>query len=87
MHDDVHYYKELVEVDREAQAAGEGYNPIVDNAVHLQAKQAPLSTFSIDVDTASYANMRRFLTQGALPPSGLGPHRGVGQLLPLRYPG
>ena len=30
----------------------------------------PLSTFSIDVDTASYANVRRFLTAGRLPPSG-----------------
>jgi Ca-activated chloride channel family protein len=30
----------------------------------------PLSTFSIDVDTASYANVRRFLNSGALPPAG-----------------
>ena len=30
----------------------------------------PLSTFSIDVDTASYANVRRFLTAGTLPPIG-----------------
>lgn len=29
---------------------------------------APLSTFGIDVDTASYANIRRFLTAGSLPP-------------------
>lgn len=29
----------------------------------------PLSTFSIDVDTASYANVRRFLGNGALPPA------------------
>ena len=29
---------------------------------------APLSTFSIDVDTASYANVRRFLKAGQLPP-------------------
>ena len=29
----------------------------------------PLSTFSIDVDTASYANMRRFLNEGRLPPA------------------
>ena len=28
----------------------------------------PLSTFSIDVDSASYSNVRRFLTQGQLPP-------------------
>lgn len=30
----------------------------------------PLSTFSIDVDTASYANVRRFLTQATIPPAG-----------------
>ena len=29
----------------------------------------PLSTFSIDVDTASYANVRRFLNEGRLPPA------------------
>ena len=29
---------------------------------------APRSTFSVDVDTASYSNVRRFLTRGALPP-------------------
>ena len=29
----------------------------------------PLSTFSIDVDTASYANLRRFLNEGSLPPA------------------
>ena len=30
---------------------------------------APLSTFSIDVDTAAYANVRRFLQDGSLPPA------------------
>lgn len=30
--------------------------------------QDPLSTFSVDVDTASYSNIRRFLNQGSLPP-------------------
>ena len=29
----------------------------------------PLSTFSIDVDTASYSNIRRYLTDGMLPPA------------------
>jgi Ca-activated chloride channel family protein len=32
--------------------------------------EEPLSTFSIDVDTASYANVRRFLHSDALPPAG-----------------
>ena len=31
--------------------------------------EQPLSTFSIDVDTASYANVRRFLNDGRLPPA------------------
>jgi len=34
----------------------------------LFPSQDPLSTFSIDVDTGSYANIRRFLTDGELPP-------------------
>jgi Ca-activated chloride channel family protein len=34
----------------------------------LPVRQYPLSTFSIDVDTASYANVRRFLNQDQLPP-------------------
>jgi len=34
----------------------------------LTATANPLSTFSIDVDTASYANVRRFLTEGRMPP-------------------
>ncbi|MFW5706132.1 MAG: VWA domain-containing protein, partial [Bacteroidota bacterium] len=29
---------------------------------------SPLSTFSIDVDNASYANVRRFIDQGRIPP-------------------
>ncbi|MCK9541942.1 MAG: VWA domain-containing protein [Novosphingobium sp.] len=30
----------------------------------------PVSTFSVDVDTGAYANTRRFLSQGVLPPKG-----------------
>ena len=30
--------------------------------------QEPISTFSIDVDMGSYTNVRRFLTEGSLPP-------------------
>jgi Ca-activated chloride channel homolog len=36
----------------------------------ISVADRPLSTFSIDVDTASYSNVRRFLTQGSRPPSG-----------------
>jgi Ca-activated chloride channel family protein len=45
----------------------EAYDRIDDNPFRL-ATQDPLSTFSIDVDTASYANVRRFLNGGSLPP-------------------
>jgi Ca-activated chloride channel homolog len=45
----------------------EAYDKIVDNPFHLTVAE-PLSTFSIDVDTASYANVRRFLGQNTLPP-------------------
>jgi len=34
----------------------------------VRAEAHPLSTFSIDVDTASYANVRRFLKEGRMPP-------------------
>ena len=45
----------------------EEYNRIIDNPF-LAVSEEPLSTFSTDVDTASYANVRRFLNQRALPP-------------------
>jgi Ca-activated chloride channel homolog len=45
----------------------EAYDHPVDNRYRSVADE-PLSTFSIDVDTASYANVRRFLTGGRLPP-------------------
>jgi len=45
----------------------ETYSRIDDNPFHRVATR-PLSTFSADVDTASYANTRRFLTGGKLPP-------------------
>lgn len=36
----------------------------------LAVADSPFSTFAIDVDTASYSNVRRFLNQGQRPPSG-----------------
>ena len=48
--------------------ANEVYNKVEDNPFKPAAAE-PLSTFSIDVDTASYANVRRFLmAEGTLPP-------------------
>ncbi len=45
----------------------EQYNRIYDNSF-LDPRDNPLSTFSIDVDAASYSNVRRFITGGQLPP-------------------
>jgi len=48
----------------------EAYASVTDNPFKKVADE-PLSTFSIDVDTASYANVRRFIRQmGQLPPPG-----------------
>ena len=61
----------LLQVGRD-QFSGEGpssesYDTIRENPF-LLVGQAPLSTFSIDVDTASYANVRRFLSGNRMPP-------------------
>ncbi|GCB35257.1 hypothetical protein KGMB02408_22020 [Bacteroides faecalis] len=46
----------------------EEYKPINENG-YKEVSDAPLSTFSIDVDAASYSNMRRFINRGELPPT------------------
>lgn len=54
------------------------YNPfisteeyeITDPNTFREATLSPLSTFSIDTDTASYTNMRRFVLNGQVPPRG-----------------
>ena len=45
----------------------EEYDAINENIFH-SALQIPLSTFSIDVDAASYSNIRRFINNGQRPP-------------------
>jgi Ca-activated chloride channel family protein len=45
----------------------ENYEDVDPNPIHVVA-ETPVSTFSIDVDTASYSNVRRFLNEGRLPP-------------------
>jgi len=45
----------------------ESYQSLADN-VFQTPRREPLSTFSIDVDKAAYANTRRFLNEGMLPP-------------------
>lgn len=57
-----------VSAEAPASAADTGrYEHAIPNPIHL-ASQEPVSTFSIDVDTASYTNVRRFLSEGRLPP-------------------
>jgi Ca-activated chloride channel family protein len=46
----------------------EEYNKISENGFK-NSVLSPLSTFSIDVDKASYANIRRYLDYGSLPPA------------------
>ena len=48
------------------EASSETYRTYLDNAV-FKTTEHPVSTFSIDVDTCSYANVRRFLQQGQKP--------------------
>jgi Ca-activated chloride channel family protein len=48
--------------------SGDNYAPIIENEFQV-VTDSPLSTFSVDVDTASYSNTRRMLTQNnMLPP-------------------
>jgi len=50
-----------------ADDAGDTYAKIEENAFCPVARE-PLSTFALDVDRASYANVRRYLQEGQLPP-------------------
>ena len=45
----------------------ESYN-VIDENPFIAVSAHPLSTFSSDVDRASYANVRRFISEGQLPP-------------------
>jgi len=47
----------------------EQYDYYIENDF-AATKSQPLSTFSVDVDTASYSNVRRLLHEGRLPPPG-----------------
>ena len=46
----------------------ESYKGITENSF-TNAASTPLSTFSVDVDAASYSNVRRFINNGQLPPA------------------
>jgi len=52
----------------ETQFNTEEYKFVEENRM-MKVSMSPLSTFSIDVDTASYSNVRRFLGNGMKPPA------------------
>src|SRR5690606_13138317 len=54
-------------MDRQEVWNTEEYDGISENIFH-SALRKPLSTFSIDVDAASYSNIRRFINNGQRPP-------------------
>ncbi len=58
----------VAEVETAEEPNTESYSAIRENKFRNAASD-PLSTFSIDVDNASYSNTRRFLNQGHLPPA------------------
>ena len=53
--------------DRDATNTAE-YTTFVENE-YKEVHKEPLSTFSIDVDGASYSNIRRFISRGQMPPT------------------
>ncbi|MGI0493139.1 vWA domain-containing protein [Alkalinema pantanalense CENA528] len=63
----------------------ENYNPIEENPFQ-RSTTVPLSTFSIDVDTASYSNTRRFITSGQVPPKDAVRIEELINYFPYRYP-
>lgn len=63
----------------------ERYQKQPDQPVKAVA-QEPVSTFSIDVDTGSYANVRRFLNDGGLPPKDAVRIEEIVNYFPYNYP-
>lgn len=57
----------VVQPAQEEAGAGDTYAHVQENTF-FDVKKAPLSTFALDVDNASYTNVRRFLNEGQLPP-------------------
>lgn len=76
--------------DRKLNENGEPYNTEAYNRIYenpfLEATKNPLSTFSIDVDTASYSNTRRFISQGQLPPADAVRVEELVNYFPYNYP-
>ncbi|WDO14800.1 von Willebrand factor type A domain-containing protein [Flavobacterium sp. WW92] len=56
-----------MDVQPKAETSQEDYDPFIENPFE-SPKNEPLSTFSIDVDNASYTNVRRFINNGQTVP-------------------
>ena len=76
-------------------AVAEENLPLAENTERYQEQpdqpvksvtQEPVSTFSIDVDTGSYANVRRFLTSGQQPPKDAVRIEEIVNYFPYNYP-
>jgi len=63
-----HYEKKDYFMRSKTEFNTEGYASVNENGFK-NVKNNPLSTFSIDVDNASYSNIRRFINNGELPPA------------------
>lgn len=64
----------------------EAYDEIVENEF-VRSLTHPKSTFSVDVDTASYSNVRRMLNEGIKPPLGAVRIEEFVNYFPYSYPG
>lgn len=60
-------YGASADYEQQPQYNTEEYDAVNENIFH-DAIRNPLSTFSIDVDAASYSNVRRFISSGQRPP-------------------
>ncbi|HAL72592.1 MAG TPA: hypothetical protein DCP71_12570 [Verrucomicrobiales bacterium] len=58
---------DVLDGETQTRLSQESYTQIIENALKSVMSE-PLSTLSVDVDTASYANVRRFLNQNSAPP-------------------
>ncbi len=63
----------------------EKYQSLSDNPLKVSTEEA-VSTLSLDVDTGSYSNVRRFLNQGQLPPKDAVRMEELVNYFPYAYP-
>jgi Ca-activated chloride channel family protein len=67
-----------------ADPGGDRYNTFVENPF-VNVSDAPVSTFSIDADGGSYPNVRRFISEGVIPPPAAVRTEELINYFPLQY--